>query len=74
MAGGHGLDTPEDTKHILERYARVHSAGGASKKSTQRNQKAKVIFSSESNDEKIKLVVVQSSFTDVIQAMYSNER
>ena len=33
-----------------------------------------MIFSSESNDEKIKLVVVQSSFTDVIQAMYSNEK
>ena len=33
-----------------------------------------MIYSSESVDEKVKLMVVQSSFKDVIQAMYSNER
>ena len=60
----------------------MHSAvgvgsGSKRKKSMtggRRNDKTKVIYSSEDNEESVKLVVIQSSFTDVIQAMYTNER
>ena len=52
----------------------MHSAvgvgsGSKRKKSMtggRRNDKAKVIYSSEDNEESVKLVVIQSSFTDVI--------
>ena len=60
----------EDTKQILDKYS-TQRPGGAQGSKNRRIQsgvrnKSRVIFSSESNDEKIKLVVVQNTFTDVI--------
>ena len=81
VSPGPSID-PNETKYLLEKQARLHSAvgvgsGSKRKKSMtggRRNEKAKVIYSSEDNEESVKLVVIQSSFTDVIQAMYTNER
>ena len=56
---------------MLERNARRHLM-------KQRNQKSKnkqkVVYAGGESAEEVKLVVVESSFTDVIQAMYTNEK
>ena len=59
----------EETGDLLERQAMMFGAA----KRRMDGSEMRVICSSESRDERIKLVVVEHSFSDVIRAMYNND-
>ena len=78
--------TQEGTKDILGKHASAYGQYKLAAKNQRQNNKksqnnrnssnnqVQVLCSSDTQDERVRLIVVQSSFADVIQAMYTNER